>query len=289
MTGTPEPERRILLFPLEDSELRPLRRWLGRQAWLSEPVAALRYEPDGDRIMFRLVDTPSVAWGVLDAAKPVAPVGDFFLGFDGTGGEAWPTTIALLDFGQHQDQETSQFVVVRELVGGEALAAACALRLTADDDCAERQVRVSPAEAARLIRHWGDLVIPGDAALEAAISKWSDREWPSEPASARPRGEGSFGVLLAAQHLMTVNATSRPEALERTSSEDGRPAERQLEEPTAPPAERHLQEPAATGGGRATWPPSLWNRGETGGHLGRTAGRQRRRAPAAVRPRPPGP
>jgi hypothetical protein len=247
MTGTPEPGRRILLFPLEDTDSGPLRRWLGRQEWLSEPVATLRYEPDGDRIMFRLVDAPSVAWGVLDTAQPVSPVGDFFLGFDGTDGEAWPTTIALLDFGQHQAQQTSQFGVIGELVGGEALAAACALRLT-NGDGPDLPVRVSPAEAARLIRRWGDLVTPGEVALEAAISEWSGSEWPGEPASSRPGGHGSAGVLLEAQRLLTTSAMSRQEGQERTPSEDGR-AERHLEEPTAPHAERRPQDAAATGGG----------------------------------------
>src|SRR5579859_4171528 len=175
----PEPGHGIFLFPLEDTAAGPLRRWLGRQAWLSEPVANLRYEADGDRIMFRLVDTPSMAWGVLDPARPEAPAGDFFLGFDGTDGEAWPTTIALLDFGQHLNRETSQLGVVRELIGDEALEAARVLRLTAAGGRADQPVRVPAAEVGRLIRRWGDLVIPlpdavpSDMALAAAISEWS--------------------------------------------------------------------------------------------------------------------
>ena len=248
MTGTPEPVGRILLVPLEDTEPGPLRRWLGRQEWLSEPVAALRYEPDGDRMMFRFVDTPSAAWGVLDTTQPMAPVGDFFLGFDAADGEAWPTTVALLDFGQHQARKTSQYGVISELVGGEALAAACALRLTSGDR-ADLPVRVSPAEAARLIRRWGDLVTPVDAALDAWISRWSDSAWPGEPASAQQGGHGSAGVLLAAQRLLTIKAMSRQERQERTPSEDGRHAESHPQEPTAPRAERRLREPAATGGG----------------------------------------
>jgi hypothetical protein len=252
MTGTPEPGRRILLFPLEDTEPGPLHRWLGREAWLSMPVAALRYEPDGDRIVFRLVDAPSMACGVLDADQPPAPVGDFFLGFDGTGGEAWPTTIALLDFGRHLDLKTSQLGVIRELVGGEVLAAARALRLTAVGGWASQRVAVSPEEADRLTRRWRDLVIPGDVVLEAefaGISEWpsgagSSSEWPNEEASSRQDGRGSSSVSVAqrtvthtdhlwAQRVQTPTEMSRQEAQERSSSEGGRQAERHVAEPTA--------------------------------------------------------
>jgi hypothetical protein len=166
----------IFLVPLEDAAPAPLRRWLGREAWLRDPGAVLRYERDRDRVLLRLVDTPSQALGSVAVGDSPGHGGDLFIGFDGTDADAWPTTITLLGFSRHRDQDTSQLAVVRELVGDEAWAAAIGLLQAPGVD---REMSISPGEASRLIRQWSELVVPlddvspSDEALVEALDQWS--------------------------------------------------------------------------------------------------------------------
>ena len=180
-------ERQIVLLPLEGAESVPLRRWFGREAWLRDRIVTLCYKQDGDRILFQVVDTPSVASGFYQQGQPADLDNDFFIGFDGVTGAAWPTTIALLGFGRHLggpgSQPTSQLSVLAELVGGTALHAARALRLTVlqaardpsrtPDGDDRARVQIPPEEAAALTRHWGDLVVSSDEALsDEALAEW---------------------------------------------------------------------------------------------------------------------
>jgi hypothetical protein len=236
VTSASKPEHAIFLLPLEDAEPGPLRRWLGREAWLEAPAVSLRYEPDGDRIMFRLIDTPSTALGFFDAEHPPDPDADLFIGFDGTDADAWLTTIALLGFGRHCVQGTSQLSIARELVGSEVWEAALSLRETSGGEC---ELKISPDEASRLIRRWSDLVVslddagPSDEALDAALAEWSPAvitQQPGGPAAGRSTPPGP----LSTSYLSPVAlAASRSSGRGRTSVEDGRYAGRQFEEPEA--------------------------------------------------------
>jgi hypothetical protein len=193
--SVPEPEHAIFLQPLEDAESVPLLRWLGREAWRGDPVVSLGYEPDDDRILFRLVDTPSTASGVVDAVHPPDLGGDLFIGFDGTDACAWLTTIVLLGFRLHCDMDTSKARIVRELVGDKIWAAALSLREMAGS---ERKIRLSPEEAARLIGRWSDLVAgPISEAADAVLAEWSAEtaaQTQGGPVADHPASPGSLGA-----------------------------------------------------------------------------------------------
>jgi hypothetical protein len=229
MTDTADPEHSIFLFALEDAESVPLRRWLGREAWRADPEARLRYDADGDRIVFRLVDTPSTAVGYVNTGHPPDPDPGMFLGFDGVTGPAWPTTIALLDFCHHCDQETSQLSLLRDLVGSTALREALALR---DAAGGERTVRIPPDEADGLISRWVDLIVAVDAELDDALAEWSTAvttQEPAEPAADQPARPDASGALLVPQRelaVVTASDMSRATAPERSSFEGGRPTGR---------------------------------------------------------------
>ncbi len=248
MTSASEPEDVIFLLSLEDAESVPLRRWLGREAWRSDPVVSMGYEPDGDRILFRLIDTPSTASGVIDAAHPPGLDGELFIGFDGTDACAWPTTVALLGFRRHCDQGTGQARIARELVGARIWAAA---RSLPDLAGREREIRLSPEEAARLIRRWSDLVAgPVYGAADEVLAKWSAEkaeQAQSGPAAGRPVPPGPqdaryLPARTSAYHAAVAGAVgtmSRSPESGRSSVDGGRYAGRQF------------GEPEATGGGAA--------------------------------------
>ncbi|HLK72985.1 MAG TPA: hypothetical protein VKU77_04980 [Streptosporangiaceae bacterium] len=234
MASSSKPEHAIVLLPLEDAEPEPLRRWLGREAWLNAPVVSLRYEPDGDRILFRIVDTPSTAWGFFGAGQPPDPDAELFIGFDGTDANAWPTTIALLGFGRQVDQGTAQAAITRELVGNDMWAAALSLREAAGG---EDEVKLSSAEAGRLIARWGDLVeaSPSDADLDAAVAEWS-AALEEGPTADRPARPGSpIPALVSFTALAPVTAGGAAPAPEPGLSPAGssRYAGRKVEEPQA--------------------------------------------------------
>jgi len=238
VTSASEPEHAIFLLPLEDAEPRPLRRWLGREAWLQTPVVSLRYDPDGDRIVFRLIDTPSTAWGLFDAEHPPNPGADLFIGFDGTDADAWLTTIALLGFSRHCDQGTRQLSIARGLVGSDVWEAALSLRRTSGGEC---EMKIPQDEAARLIRRWSDLVVsgPSDEALDAVLAEWSPAVMtpdPGGPAAGRSTPPGSLSTSYLSPVALAVTgagAMSRSRGSGRSSVEDGRYAGRQFEEPEA--------------------------------------------------------
>lgn len=231
MTSSSGPSRVIFLVPLEDTEPAPLRRWLGREAWLRDPGVVLRYERDGDRVMLRLIDTPSTAVGSISGeASPSR--GDLFIGFDGTDASAWPTTIALLGFSRHYDQGSRQLTIVRELVGGEVWAAVIALPETPSID---HEMPISRAEAARLIRQWSDLVVslddasPTDESIIEALEQWSAAmpQLASGPAAGHsPPAPPGTPWLPSAALLSMQGAVSRSAAYRRISVEGaGRPVE----------------------------------------------------------------
>ena len=230
MTSASEPGPGIFLLPLGDAEPGPLRRWLGREAWLRDPVVSLRYEPDGERIVFRIVDTPSTAWGSYGAEHHPDPDAELFIGFDGTDARAWPTTIALLGFGRHCDQGTAQAGIARELVGNEVWAVALALRAASGG---ERELTLSRGEAARLIRRWGDLVQAEDP--DAVLAEWSAvTVLTSGSAAGRPAPEDSAG---RSYMFYPASAAARTGVMSggpwRNSAEGGRYAGWQSEEPEA--------------------------------------------------------
>ena len=240
MTSEPEPTFAIYLDAIEDAEPGPLRRWLGREAWRRDPVVSLYYDPDGDRIMFRLIDAPSTASGVLETGQPPDPAVGVFLGFDGTSHDPWPTTVALQDFSWHLWEDTGHLRVLREIVGSEALTAADKLRATLDGD---RRVRLSPHEAVKLIDRWRDVVIPSptDEELDAARAAWSAAST-QEPTvtrmSAEPVGRPASGSAstaagaagppptLSARAISGATGDLSPSGTpERRSAEGGRAAE----------------------------------------------------------------
>lgn len=241
MTSASEPEHAIFLLPLEDAEPGPLRRWLGREAWLEAPVVSLRYDPDGDQIVFRLIDTPSTACGFFAAEHPPDPGADLFIGFDGTDADAWLTTIALLGFSRHCDQGTRQLSIARQLVGSDVWEAALSLRQTSGGEC---EMKISQDEVSRLICRWSDLVVslddagPSDEALDAALADWSPAVMtpnPDGPATGRST-PGSLSTSYLSPKALAVTAAgamSRSRGPGRSSVEDGRYAGRQFEEPKA--------------------------------------------------------
>jgi hypothetical protein len=235
VTGASGPGPVIFLVPLEDAEPAPLRRWLGREAWLRDPDVVLRYERDGDRILVRLVDTPSTARGSINAGRSPGRGAGLFLGFDGADADAWPTTIAVLGFSRHYDQDTSQITIVRELVGNEAWAAAVALLRTPGVD---HEMRLSRDEASRLIRQWGELVVslddasPSDEAISEALDRWSDltgAQMAGAPAVAGSAPPGTPGTpwLSSAAFFGRAGAVSRSAAYRRIAVVDDQRAGRQ--------------------------------------------------------------
>jgi len=223
---------------MEDPENAPLRRFLGRQAWLRNPVVALRYERDRDRVMLQLVDTPSTAVGAINAGQNPSRGGDLFIGFDGNDANAWPTTIALLGFGRHYDQDTTQLAIVRALVGSEVWAAAVSLLRTPG---VHRTVPISRDEAWRLIRRWSGMIVPfdetslSDEAIIEALDEWSASPTqrvsvPSAGASAPTTTEGR-PWLPAAAFLGAADKVSRSPAHGRNPVEDNRGAGRHVDGP----------------------------------------------------------
>jgi len=232
MTSPLEPAPAIFLLAIEDAGSGPLRRWIGREAWRTDPVVSLYYEPDGDRILFRLIDSPSAASGFLSAGQPPDPAVGMFMGFDGTSGDSWPTTIALQDFGWHAQWDTSQFSVLREIVGGTALAAAAGLQGTPGG---RREVRISPDEADLLVKQWEALVIAGlsDEALYASLAAWSAAPTTREQGGPEPGQAvvpGPAGPTLGAPrppavaYALARGDLSRSRPSERRSSEGSWPA-----------------------------------------------------------------
>jgi hypothetical protein len=234
-----EPGHEIFLLPLDDAERVPLRRWLGREAWREAPVVSLCYDGDGDRILFRLVDIPSTASGVVAAVHPPDFDGDVFIGFDGTDACAWPTTIALLGFRLHCDEDTSAARIVRELVGDTIWAAALSLR---DMAGGESEIRLSAEEAARLIGRWSDLVVGSVAdTADDALAKWTagtaaQAQHSTAAGSPAPAGFAGAGrqagttyPYFAALAAAAVGTMSRPPESGRSSVDAGR----QLDEPEA--------------------------------------------------------
>ncbi|MGD0936348.1 MAG: hypothetical protein ABR922_17480 [Streptosporangiaceae bacterium] len=243
MTSTSDPEHAIFLLPLEDAEPGPLRRWLGREAWLKTPVVTLSYEADGDRVMFRLIDTPSTARGLFDEEHPPEPDADLFIGFDGADTDAWLTTVALLGFRRHCDQGTSQFTIAQELLGAEVWEAAISLRQTSGG---EREITISQDEVSRLICRWSDLVVsldgtgPSDEALDAALAEWSTnvarqkRGGPATGCSTAPGSPGTLNVSSPrALAVVPADAMSRSGRPGGSSAGDGRNAGQQLKKPEA--------------------------------------------------------
>jgi hypothetical protein len=247
VTSASDPVHAIFLLPLEDAEPGPLRRWLGREAWLKTPVVSLRYEPDGDRVMFRFIDTPSTARGLLDPEHAPDPGAGLFIGFDGADAGAWLTTVALLGFRRHCDQGTSQLAIARELLGAEVWEAAISLRQTSGG---EREIRLSRDETSRLICRWSDLVValddtgPSDEDLDAALAEWSPavlRQKQGGSATGRPTAHGSPGTLNVASNMASSAALAvvPADAMPRSgrpggsSAGDGHNAGRQSEEPEA--------------------------------------------------------
>jgi hypothetical protein len=230
MTNSPGSRHVILLMPLEDTEAAPLRRWLGREAWLRDPGVVLRYERDRDRVMVRLVDMPSTAVGSVSRELAQGRHADLFIGFDGADASAWPTTIALLGFSWHQDRDTSQLGIVRALVGGEVWATVAALRQTPGVD---RELPISQTEASRLIRQWGDLVVslddvgPTDESISEALEEWSAAmQLAGRPALGRSARPAPPPWLPSAALRSRPGAVSRSAAGRRISVADaGRPVE----------------------------------------------------------------
>jgi hypothetical protein len=228
----------IFLVPLEGAENAPLRRWLGREAWLKDPGVTLRYDRDDDRVLVRLVDTPSRASGSINAGRTPGRGADLFIGFDGADADAWPTTIALLGFSRHYDQGTRQLTIVRELVGDTVWATAVSLLQTPD---ADRALPISRDEASRLIRRWSDLVVslddagPSDEDIIEALDQWSalttqvagrravGRWAPPAPPGTPWLPSGAFPSV--------AGAASRSAAYLRIAVEDDRRAARQVEGP----------------------------------------------------------
>ncbi|HEY3905851.1 MAG TPA: hypothetical protein VGM14_18220 [Streptosporangiaceae bacterium] len=242
MTSASEAERTIFLLPLEDTESVPLRRWLGREAWRTDPVVSLGYEPNGDRVLFRLVNIPSTASGVVDAVDPPILDGELFIGFDGTDTRAWPTTIAMLDFRRQCHQDGKRLQIVRELVGSSVWTAALALREMA---ASEHEIRLSSDEATWLIRRWADLVIgPISEAADAALAEWTakadERTHGGRPEvePAPSRSMAALGQSSIAAAYVTASAGSaalmpRAEDSGRHPFEGGLDAGRQSDESTA--------------------------------------------------------
>jgi hypothetical protein len=254
VTSASEPEHAIFLLPLEDAEPEPLRRWLGREAWLKDPVVSLRYEPEGDRIIFRVIETPSTAWGFFGAEHPPDPDAELFIGFDGADARAWPTTIALLGFGRHCDQGTTQVGIARELVGNKVWAAALSLR---EAPGGERELTLSRDEAAKLISRWSDLVEDADAAL----AEWSAATvLEARPAAGRSTPPGSPGkshvFYTAPAEAARVGVMSPSRGPGYSSVEGGRYAG------------WHSEEPEATGAGAAMarWSRSVRHDESSGPH-----------------------
>jgi hypothetical protein len=243
-----EPEHPIFLLPLEDAESVPLRRWLGREAWRREPVVSLGYEPDGDRILFRIVDTPSTASGVVDAVHSLNFGGDLFLGFDGTDACAWPTTIALLGFRLHCDKDTSEARIARRLVGERIWAAALSLRESAGS---ESEISLSPQDAAGLIGRWSGLVAgPISEAADAVLAEWS-ADAPAQtqggPAAGHraPPGALAAGDPAAATYSDLAAFAAAVGIMSRLPESGPSPVDGGLD------AGRQFEEPAATGAGAA--------------------------------------
>jgi hypothetical protein len=232
VTSASEPGHGIFLLPLGDIESGPLRRWLGREAWLRDPVVSLRYEPEGERIIFRVVDTPSTAWGFCDTEHPPDPDAELFIGFDGIDARAWPTTIALLGFGRHCDQGTAQAGIARELVGNEVWAVALSLRETSSG---ERELALSRDEAARLIRRWSELVKAEDP--DVVLAEWSAATVLSSGSTAghsTPEDSpGTSYVFYSAPAAARAGVMSPSRGPGRSSVEGGRYAEWESEEPEA--------------------------------------------------------
>jgi hypothetical protein len=193
VTSVSGPEHAIYLWPLENATPGQLRRCLGREAWRKNPVASLRYEPHGDRIMVRLIDAPSMAFGFFSSEHPPDPGDDLFIGFDGVDSDAWLTIIAVLDVGRH-NQSSNPLEIVRELLGNDVWEAALALRGRTGR---EREITISPDEAARLVSRWGDRVVsldetrPSDEAFGAVLAEWSTEEM--TPAMTQNRDGAATG------------------------------------------------------------------------------------------------
>lgn len=231
----------IFLVPLKDAEPAPLRRWLSREAWLRDPTVVLRYERDRDRVMLQLVDAPSTAMGSVNEARSAGSSTDLFIGFDGTDPSAWPTTIALLDFSRHVDQDSSQLTIVRELVGSELWAAAIPLLQTPG---AEHEITIPRDLASRLILQWGDLLVslddvsPTDEAINEALDQWSD------PATTQLAGGPAVGRSTALDSprtrwlrgaaLLSVAGTASLSAAYRRTAVDDQRAGRQFDVTEAP-------------------------------------------------------
>jgi hypothetical protein len=240
VTSASEPRHSIFLQPLPDTESLPLRRWIGRESWRREPVISLAYEPDGDRILFRLIDTPSTASGVVDVVHAAKFDGELFIGFDGTDSYAWPTTIAVLDFGRHCDQGTSLLLVACELVGGRTWTAALSLRAVAESEC---EIRLSEQEAAELIGRWTELVVgPIFEAADAALAAWLTEEassaptGPADQVAAGSAGSEQQSAQTQADYAALASAMALMPRLEDSgwgSADEGGLAKRHFQEPTA--------------------------------------------------------
>jgi hypothetical protein len=170
---------RIRLVSIEGGTRSPLRRTLARTAWQRSPLASIRYESDRDRLLVRLIDAPTVAEAIagdsdgvgLPASPGVEPTssrqGGHFTGFDGIEPDAWPTTIAVLDFSRCRDADNPRLRLQQELCGDHIWTAARSAARRPQHGLLE--VPLGHDEAEFLIRRWhAILTIPSGTGMAAA-------------------------------------------------------------------------------------------------------------------------
>jgi hypothetical protein len=161
----------------------PLHRVLAHTLWRRSPLAAIRYEPDRDRALIRLVQAPTVAEAVI-RAKGDALRGDqatatgangVFIGFDGTDQDAWLTEISLPDFRGRRRTDGVTVAVVRALCGEHLWQAALAAAY--DGTAKSAEVIIGPGEASMLIDRWRNMIAPPASGmshqeLNAVFADW---------------------------------------------------------------------------------------------------------------------